>query len=100
MRTTLMLTILSLSIFGCKHGQPQFPNIKTCRYIKGEVLEQDFLYCKLVNGGDWVQEIKIVDIPKVPTTEKDVVICTTMNNYTAVMQFKRETENWIEKNCN
>lgn len=101
----IILTSVSLlSCAGCKLNEwfntlPRFPNIKTCELIKGATEEENILHCKLINGGAWEETIHIRDIPKVPTTEKEVVICTTRNNITALLQFRRELEAWIPKHC-
>lgn len=105
MLTKIILIISSLSILmgasSCqtKVGQPKMPNIKTCRLIKGASIEEDFMSCRLYFGGEFYEEVIIKDIPKVPETSKDIWICTTMNNDAAMRAYARETQKWIDNNC-
>ena len=92
--------LIGLAVTGCKTGSPKFPVIKICRYIVGEPRSKDILYCTLSNGNtEWEEIIKVKDIPKVPATDKEVVVCTTLNNLKALKIYKDNMERWINNNC-
>ena len=95
--------LIGLNLVGCREDQPQFPVIKLCDYVVAEVADRskDFLDCRLTNGNtEWQQIIRVVDIPAVPKNDNEKVICTTLNNVTALNIFQEKTDNWIRNNCN
>lgn len=95
--------LIGLSVLGCKEDQPKLPTIKLCDYVVSEINDRskDFLDCRLTNGNtEWQQIIKISDIPAIPNTENEKVICTTLNNITALRIFVENTQRWVDNNCN
>ncbi len=94
--------LIGLAVSGCKEDQPVFPVVKLCDYqvVDLEDRSKDQLFCTLTNGDqEWEQIIAVKDIPAFPATSKEKVVCTTLNNLTALRIFADNTQNWINNNC-
>lgn len=95
--------LIGLSLVGCREDQPQLPTIKLCDYVIAVEADRtkDYLDCRLTNGNtEWQQIIKVSDIPLFPASPNEKVVCTTLNNITALRIFADNTNNWINNNCN
>ncbi len=99
-----LITLIGLAVItsSCKEDQPRMPVIKLCDYLKPDPKDpsKDYLFCKLTNGDEsWEQIIPIVSIPTNPQSPNEKVVCTTLNNLTALKIFSDNTQSWINNNC-
>ena len=93
---------LGLAVSGCKEDQPRMPIVKLCDYVQPipDDPTKDYLNCFLTDeNATFVVRIPILNIPVIPETSRDKVVCTTLNDVTALRVFAEATQYWINLNC-
>lgn len=98
----LILLILIGSLNGCKQfqTQPDFPNIAIGPVIRADTLEDSYVYLKLIDGPDtWERRVYFRDIKIDEKDPKQQLVCTTMNNFTALQIYRGNLEDWIANHC-